>query len=182
MAVLTRFLGRPSRSELRAGIGIEPPIEMPPAEVNASESLSYAEGVKHRSPGQGTASYRAVTPPWVVNPEFGGRACGVDLRGADAETAIGHVVPLVSGQRRMHHGQFGVRMGRRAAEIQGLTNDPRLARPGHRFHLVTVLVSASARRFPSPRHSLGRYLGANLHPGRRGRSLHSRALALGYDV
>ena len=130
-------LGRPSRSELCAGIGIEPPTAMPPAEVNASESLSYAEGVKCRSPGQGTASYRAVTPPWVVDPEFGGRACGVDFRGAAAETAMSHVVPLASGQHRMHHGQFGVPMEPGAAEIRGLTNAPRFARPGHRFHLVT---------------------------------------------
>ena len=38
-------LGRPSRVELRAGIGTERSIDMPPVEVTASVSLSYAEGV-----------------------------------------------------------------------------------------------------------------------------------------
>ena len=42
-------LGRPSHVELRAGIGSQRSIDMPPVEVAASVSLSYAEGVKHRS-------------------------------------------------------------------------------------------------------------------------------------
>jgi len=71
---------------------------MPPVGVAASVSLSYAEGVRHRSPGQVTASRRAATPPWVFDTESRGRACGRDIRGADAETAMGQRLPSILGQ------------------------------------------------------------------------------------
>jgi hypothetical protein len=58
----------------------------------------------------------------------------------------------------------------------------RFAGPGWRIRRLTALVSASAKRASTPRHSLGRWLGAARYPGRRLRSLPSRTLALGYGV
>jgi hypothetical protein len=77
---------------------------MPPVEVTASVSLSYAEGVKHRSPGQVTASRRAATPPWVVDTESPRSSVWRGYRGTDAETATGQRLPLILGQQRSDHG------------------------------------------------------------------------------
>ena len=77
---------------------------MPRVEVTASVSLSYAEGVKHRSPGQVTASRRAATPPWVVDTESPRSSVWRGYRGTDAETATGQRMPSILGQQRSDRG------------------------------------------------------------------------------
>ena len=69
-----------------------------------------------------------------------------------------------------------------SADRPSLTKGGRFAVSRRQTRRQTVLVSASARCHPSPRHSLGRCLGSTRNPGRRVRSLHSRTLALGFGI
>jgi hypothetical protein len=69
-----------------------------------------------------------------------------------------------------------------SADRPSLTKGGRFAVSRWQTRRQTVLVSASARCHPSPRHSLGRCLGSTRSPGRRVRSLHSRTLALGFGL
>ena len=69
-----------------------------------------------------------------------------------------------------------------SADRPSLTKGGRFAVSRRQTRRQTVLVSASARCHPSPRHSLGRCLRSTRSPGRRVRSLHSRTLALGCGI
>ena len=176
-------LGRTSGVQVRARVPATPLARSPRIPSPRAVPIAYAEGVRAQSPGQVTASFRAVTPPWGLHAERAavervGRCprgrCRDRNRPRDAlEFRATSVRPwMIQRPKSASH----------TADRQHLTSDGRFAGCRRQIHRQTVPISASARNNQSPRRSLGRCLASAHNPGRRVRSLHSRPLALGYGV